>query len=64
MLPTQRIGCNEPAQDGTDRQPIASQRHQGWVRIAQRYDDGGCTGGDLERPGSTRLFSCDKGLRT
>ena len=36
---------------------IASQRHQGWVRIAQRYDDGGCTGGNLERPALQRLLA-------
>jgi site-specific DNA recombinase len=36
---------------------IASQRHQGWVRVAQRYDDGGCTGGNLERPALQRLLA-------
>src|SRR5436190_21687461 len=36
---------------------ITSQRHQGWVRIAQRYDDGGCTGGNLARPALQRLLA-------
>src|SRR4029077_5825187 len=36
---------------------ITSQRHQGWVRVAQRYDDGGCTGGNLERPALQRLLA-------
>ena len=29
---------------------IASQRHEGWKLIKKRYDDGGISGGTLERP--------------
>ena len=36
---------------------IASQRDHGWVRVAQRYDDGGFTGGNLERPALRRLLA-------
>jgi site-specific DNA recombinase len=35
---------------------IQSQRHLGWTLVAQRYDDGGFTGGNLERPGLKRLL--------
>ena len=33
---------------------IASQRHEGWRLIKTRYDDGGISGGKLERPGLNR----------
>ena len=29
---------------------IASQRHEGWVLLQTRYDDGGISGGHLDRP--------------
>ena len=29
---------------------IASQRQQGWICLPERYDDGGFTGGNMERP--------------
>ena len=35
---------------------IASQQHEGWVLVPQHYDDGGYSGGNLERPGLKRLF--------
>ena len=35
---------------------IASQRHEGWKLVKQRYDDGGISGGTLERPSLKRLF--------
>jgi len=35
---------------------IASQRHEGWVALPTRYDDGGFSGGTLERPGLRRLL--------
>jgi len=34
---------------------IASQRHEGWVCLPQRYDDGGYTGGNMDRPALKRL---------
>jgi len=36
---------------------IASQRHEGWVALPDRYDDGGFTGGNMERPGLKRLLA-------
>jgi len=35
---------------------IASQRSEGWVLIRDQYDDGGISGGTLERPGLKRLL--------
>ena len=35
---------------------IASQRHEGWVALPAHYDDGGFSGGSLERPGLRRLL--------
>jgi site-specific DNA recombinase len=29
---------------------IASQKHEGWVHVDKRYDDGGFSGGNLQRP--------------
>jgi len=34
---------------------IRSQRHEGWVLARTRYDDGGFSGGNMERPA---LHSC------
>ena len=36
---------------------IASQRHEGWVAGKTRYDDGGISGGTLERPALQRLLA-------
>lgn len=36
---------------------IASQKHEGWVCLPGRYDDGGFTGGNMARPALKRLFS-------
>ncbi len=36
---------------------IASQRSEGWVLVRDRYDDGGISGGTLERPGLQRLIA-------
>ncbi|MEK6674493.1 MAG: recombinase family protein [Planctomycetota bacterium] len=35
---------------------IASQQHEGWVCLPDRYDDGGYTGANMERPALMRLF--------
>lgn len=34
-----------------------SQRHEGWVLVKDRYDDGGFSGGTMERPGLRRLLA-------
>lgn len=36
---------------------IASQRSEGWAPVRDRYDDGGLSGGTLERPGLKRLLA-------
>ncbi len=35
---------------------IASQRHEGWVLVKTRYDDGGISGGHLDRPALQHLM--------
>ena len=35
---------------------IASQKAEGWRRVPERYDDGGISGGTLERPAIQRLM--------
>jgi len=35
---------------------IASQKIEGWVKVPDSYDDGGLSGGTLERPGLQRLM--------
>lgn len=34
-----------------------SQRHEGWVLLPERYDDGGSSGGNMQRQGLQRLLS-------
>ncbi|WP_137871298.1 recombinase family protein [Sphingopyxis sp. 2PD] len=34
-----------------------SQRHEGWKVIPERYDDGGFSGGNMERPGLKQLLA-------
>lgn len=42
---------------------IASQKHEGWVLLAKPYDDGGISGGHLDRPGVQALLAdVDAGL--
>src|SRR3954468_18024639 len=36
---------------------VASQKREGWVLLPEMYDDGGFSGGTLERPAFQRLLS-------
>ena len=36
---------------------IDSQRHQGWIVLPELYDDGGYSGGTMERPALQRLLA-------
>lgn len=35
---------------------IQSQKHEGWTALRERYDDGGFSGGTMDRPGLTKLL--------
>lgn len=35
---------------------VLSQKHEGWLELADRYDDGGFSGGSMERPGLNQLL--------
>ena len=35
---------------------ILSQKHEGWAELGDRYDDGGFSGGSMERPGLQQLL--------
>ncbi|MEM7471581.1 MAG: recombinase family protein [Pseudomonadota bacterium] len=36
---------------------VLSQKHEGWSGLADRYDDGGFSGGSMERPGLKQLLA-------
>ena len=36
---------------------VRSQTHEGWTCLPKRYDDGGFTGGNMERPALRRLLA-------
>jgi DNA invertase Pin-like site-specific DNA recombinase len=36
---------------------IKSQRHEGWAAVSTKYDDGGYSGGSMERPALKRLLA-------
>lgn len=42
---------------------ILSQKHEGWLELADRYDDGGFSGGSMDRPGLTQLLEDVRGGR-
>jgi site-specific DNA recombinase len=42
---------------------IASQKSEGWIALAANYDDGGFSGGTLERPSLRRLLEDIEGAR-
>jgi DNA invertase Pin-like site-specific DNA recombinase len=55
-------GLNQPfntleAQREAAEAYILSQRHVGWTVVAEHYDDGGYTGGNLDRPALQRLIT-------
>ena len=55
-------GLNQPfnsleAQREAAEAYILSQRHAGWTVVAARYDDGGYTGGNLDRPALQKLIT-------
>ena len=55
-------GLNQPfntleAQREAAEAYILSQRHVGWIVVAEHYDDGGYTGGNLDRPAMQKLLA-------
>jgi site-specific DNA recombinase len=42
---------------------ISSQKHEGWVMLPTHYDDGGYSGGTLERPALQRLLADIRGSK-
>ena len=36
---------------------VVSQKAEGWIAVPDRYDDGGISGGTLERPALKRLIA-------
>jgi site-specific DNA recombinase len=42
---------------------IGSQKHEGWGLVADRFDDGGYTGGNMDRPALTRLLAAVEAKR-
>ncbi len=36
---------------------VMSQRHEGWSLVVERYDDGGFSGGNMDRPGLNSLLA-------
>jgi site-specific DNA recombinase len=42
---------------------ISSQKHEGWIALPIHYDDGGYSGGTLERPALQRLLADIRGSK-
>ena len=42
---------------------IKSQAHEGWRLMRERYDDGGFSGGSMERPALTKLLDAVRARR-
>jgi site-specific DNA recombinase len=42
---------------------ISSQKHEGWIMLPTRFDDGGYSGGTLERPALQRLLDDIRGSK-
>ncbi len=40
---------------------ILSQKHEGWTALPEMYDDGGISGGTLERPALKRILAGHRG---
>lgn len=36
---------------------VASQKHEGWQVVTEHFDDGGYTGGNMDRPALKRLLA-------
>src|ERR1700732_592197 len=45
------------AQREACRAYVLSQKHEGWIVLANQYDDGGFSGGTMERPGLKQLLT-------
>jgi DNA invertase Pin-like site-specific DNA recombinase len=52
----QEFNTLEAQRDSTEAY-VRSQVHSGWIALAERYDDGGFTGANLERPAMRRLLA-------
>ena len=42
---------------------ILSQKHEGWIALPEMYDDGGISGGTLDRPALNQLLADIEGGR-
>ena len=54
-LPIRLVVIGLHAQREASEAYIASQKHEGWIALPTSYDDGGFSGGTIERPGLQRL---------
>ena len=70
------VYCRKSSEEGLDQEfnsldaqrdaglaYIQSQKHEGWLAVPDRYEDGGFSGGTLDRPALKRLLSdIERGL--